>query len=65
MNESDVMLMLSGVSRMCPDCGDERVFVPAGADGAATGAYCCTDCGAALLIDVEITELPEVGRRTA
>jgi hypothetical protein len=53
MEEPDVMLMLSGVSHPCPDCSDDRVFVPA--DDEAPGAYCCTDCGAALLLlDLEI-----------
>jgi hypothetical protein len=52
MEEPDVLLMLSGVSRPCPDCADDRVFVPAD-DADAPGAYCCTDCGAALLIEVE------------
>jgi hypothetical protein len=64
MDEPDVMLMLSGVSRMCPDCGELRVFVPAEPDAVA-GACCCTACGAALLIDVEETPLPETARRTA
>jgi hypothetical protein len=51
MEEPDVLLMLSGVSRPCPDCADDRVFMPAD-DAEAPGAYCCTDCGAALLIEV-------------
>jgi hypothetical protein len=48
------LLMLSGVVRSCPDCHDDRIFLPAGAfpaDDAEGGAYCCTVCGAALLID--------------
>jgi hypothetical protein len=53
MEEPDVLLMLSGVSRPCPDCADDRVFVPADDDGSG-GAYCCTSCGAALLIDREL-----------
>jgi len=50
MNESDVMLMQSGVSHPCPDCADERLFVPADLDD--PGAFCCTVCGAAVLVDV-------------
>jgi hypothetical protein len=52
MKEADVLLMLSGVSRPCPDCAADRVFVPAD-DADAAGAYCCTACGAALLVEVE------------
>jgi hypothetical protein len=55
MEEPDVLLMLSGVSRPCPDCADDRVFVPAD-DIDAAGAYCCTACGAALLVDVELPD---------
>jgi hypothetical protein len=65
MSDSDVMLMLSGVSRTCPDCRDTRVFVPAD-DGDSSGAYCCTSCGAALLIDVEVgVQASAKDRRTA
>jgi uncharacterized protein (DUF983 family) len=51
------MLVLKGVARPCPDCAEERLFVPADADlaGAAEASagteYCCTWCGAGLLID--------------
>jgi hypothetical protein len=48
------LLMLSGVVRSCPDCHDERIFLPAGAillESVHDGEYCCTGCGAALLID--------------
>ena len=55
MEELDVLLMLSGVSRPCPDCADDRVFVPAD-DADAPGAYCCTACGAALLVDVDVED---------
>jgi uncharacterized protein (DUF983 family) len=55
MEDPDVMLMLSGVSHYCPDCADDRLFTPAD-DAEAPGAYCCTECGAALLIEVEIDE---------
>jgi predicted RNA-binding Zn-ribbon protein involved in translation (DUF1610 family) len=67
MDEPDVMLVLSGVSRMCPDCGEQAVFVPADPDDAVAGACCCTSCGAALLIDTEETTPPEAkaSRRTA
>jgi hypothetical protein len=54
------MLLLSGVTRLCPDCGDERIFVPvyaATAEGPTPACdfdgceFCCTSCGAALLVD--------------
>jgi hypothetical protein len=49
-NLADI-LMVSGVSRSCPDCLDVRIFVPADDEHPDTAAYCCTDCGAAVLID--------------
>ena len=46
-------LMLTGVVRHCPDCAGDRIFVaPQGCDEMSGGCdFCCTDCGAALLID--------------
>ena len=62
MEDPDVLLMLSGVSRPCPDCADDRIFAPAD-DADAPGAYCCTECGAALLIEVAIDDCgPEIIR---
>jgi uncharacterized protein (DUF983 family) len=46
------LLMLRGVARRCPDCHDECIFVPTAAPD--DGEYCCTRCGAALLIDPAI-----------
>jgi len=47
MNSSET-LMLSGIAAVCPDCGDERIFVEV-----AETEYCCTTCDAAvLLVDV-------------
>lgn len=43
------LALMHGVARPCPDCGDERLFVPVADD--LTGDYACTWCGAALLID--------------
>ncbi|HEY7043967.1 MAG TPA: hypothetical protein VH419_09900 [Nocardioidaceae bacterium] len=50
------LLMLSGVVRECPDCAGEQIFVAADdvvepGHEAGTGAYCCTACGAAILLD--------------
>lgn len=53
------LLMLSGTLHRCPDCSADRVFVPIEAEG---GAFCCTACGAALLIDplLDAEELAEL-----
>ncbi len=45
------MLLLKGVARPCPDCAEERRFVPADAERPDVAEYCCTWCGAGLLID--------------
>jgi hypothetical protein len=45
------MLLLKGVARPCPDCAEERLFVPADSDRPDIAEYCCTWCGAGLLID--------------
>ncbi|MGH3471965.1 MAG: hypothetical protein ACRDPG_07960 [Nocardioidaceae bacterium] len=45
------LLMVSGVALTCPDCGGERILVPAVDDTPGSAAYCCTTCGAALLVD--------------
>ena len=44
---ADHLLMLSGVSARCADCGDECVFVPV--DDQAH-AWCCTTCDAAVFM---------------
>ena len=49
MAEIADLLMLSGVVRSCADCGDERLFVPI--ESTDDDAYCCTSCGAAVLVD--------------
>jgi hypothetical protein len=51
MNESVDLLVLRGVARPCPDCTEERLFVPTDCDSGECGEFCCTWCGAALLID--------------
>jgi hypothetical protein len=51
------LLMLSGVVRLCPDCDADQIFMPAD-DASETphdlsaSAYCCTACGAAILVDL-------------
>lgn len=51
MTDPADLLMLSGVVRACPDCLDERIFVSTDDCGADGCEYCCTTCGAAVLID--------------
>jgi hypothetical protein len=50
------ILLLKGVARPCPDCAEERLFVPADLDRHDVGEYCCTWCGAGLLIDPAIAD---------
>jgi hypothetical protein len=51
------LLMLSGVSARCADCGDERVFVPTG-DSGAHGEFCCTGCDAAVFLMAVVGPVP-------
>ncbi len=54
-NRAD-LLMVGSVVSGCADCGGERIFVPVD-DSCGGGAceFCCTTCGAAILIDPLIT----------
>jgi hypothetical protein len=49
-------LMLTGTVLCCPDCAAERIFVvPDCGDGLGDcGDYCCTDCGAAVSVVVDL-----------
>ncbi|MGH3504346.1 MAG: hypothetical protein ACRDQA_26120 [Nocardioidaceae bacterium] len=60
MNITADLLMLQGMTRVCPDCGDERIFIPVDdAPGEADhGAFCCTSCGAAVLLDPDLSPAP-------
>ncbi len=51
MHDDADKLLLEGVARPCPDCAEERLFVSADLERADLAEYCCTWCGAALLID--------------
>jgi hypothetical protein len=69
MTETDLLLMLTGVTRYCSECGGDRIFVePQGADDLTLAEYACTECGAAMFIDPVLFELAtpttEVHRRT-
>jgi hypothetical protein len=74
MTETDLLLMLTGVTRYCSECGGDRIFVEPqgvetpGDDGHdALAEYACTDCGAAMFIDPVLFDLAtpttEVHRR--
>jgi uncharacterized protein (DUF983 family) len=54
MDHSVDMYLLRGVARPCPDCAEERLFVPADLELGELAEYCCTWCGAGLLIDPSI-----------
>lgn len=48
------LAILHGVARPCPDCAEERLFVPVTTGDQLLDRfadYSCTWCGAALLID--------------
>lgn len=51
MNDRAEILMLSGIVRACPDCRDERIFVPVEECDGDGCDFCCTSCGAAVMID--------------
>ncbi len=51
MNDPAKILMLSGVVRTCPDCLDDRIFVSIDEYDTDSCEFCCTSCGAAVLID--------------
>lgn len=61
--------MLSGVTALCADCGDERIFVPVddpGADGGAAGwEFCCTSCDAAVFLIEVLGNTRTTHRRVA
>jgi hypothetical protein len=64
MSEPAEVLMLTGVVRPCPDCHGERIFMPAEACDGDVCDYCCTTCGAAVMIDPAL-DLPVVMARVA
>jgi hypothetical protein len=58
------LLMLSGVTATCTDCGDQRLMVPV--DDAGTGAeFCCTSCDAAVWLPALVDPVDPVLRRSA
>ena len=59
METADHLLMLSGVSARCADCGDECVFVPVDAHA---HEWCCTSCDAAVFLLPVVDTVLHVGR---
>jgi hypothetical protein len=49
-NPADV-LMLSAVARFCPDCRAQTVFLPVDDCDGDRCEFCCTSCGAAIVVD--------------
>lgn len=43
--------MLTAVTRTCPDCSVEQIFMPVDEDCRDYCEFCCTVCGAAIMID--------------
>lgn len=60
MDDRSDILMLRGIVALCPDCSDERVFVPVD-----SAAYCCTSCDAAVLMLEPVGVTEAAGRRVA
>lgn len=52
------LMMISGVALDCPDCAMVTIFVPVDEECTDRCAFCCTSCGAAMLVD-PLLELPE------
>jgi len=63
--KSDI-LMLSGVTAVCEDCGDRRIFVPVD-DGCADDGceFCCTVCDAAVFLMPVLDNTGSPARRVA
>jgi len=49
MDGSEI-LMLSGVTAHCGDCGGERIFVPVEGCDLEGCEFCCTSCDAAVFL---------------
>lgn len=66
MDNRASLLMSDSVVSVCGDCSDERIFVPVDADcDTRTCEFCCTTCGAAILIDPFIAEPRSAARVVA
>ncbi|MEJ7706706.1 MAG: hypothetical protein WKF82_05085 [Nocardioidaceae bacterium] len=54
-------LLLDGVVRACPDCLGDRIFVSVECEGDHC-EFCCTTCGAAVMIDPLFDYRPAIPR---
>jgi hypothetical protein len=49
MDDASHLLMTHGMTALCGDCGDERLFVPV-EEPSWAGEFCCTSCDAAVFL---------------
>jgi hypothetical protein len=64
MSDPADVLMLSAVARFCPDCGHQSLFVPVDDCDCDSDRceFCCTSCGAAIMVDPAFVEAIPIGR---
>jgi hypothetical protein len=62
MSDPADVLMLSAVARFCPDCRHQSLFVPVDDCDGDRCEFCCTSCGAAIMIDPAFVEAASVVR---
>lgn len=61
MSDPANVLMLSAAARFCPDCLRQSLFVPVDDCDGDRCEFCCTSCGAAIMIDpIFIETVPSV-----
>jgi hypothetical protein len=58
------LLMLTGVTARCADCGDQRVFMAVD-DPRSDGEFCCTSCDAAVFLMLDVSSVARSGSRAA
>jgi hypothetical protein len=51
MDDRAELLMRTGIVQVCSDCAGERIFVSISECDADRCEFCCTTCGAAVVID--------------
>ena len=61
MSDPADVLMLSAAVRFCPDCLRQSLFVPVEECDGDRCEFCCTSCGAAIMIDpIFVETVPSV-----
>jgi len=65
MDDRSELLMAFGVVGACADCRDDRLFVPVDDDVSYLGEFCCTSCGAAIVIDPLLTAVEPTAPETS